>query len=155
MDEIVINNLLETPTRKIISVVLTVEGGHAFNSGLTMKENTAKPLQVLDKIRRVKDWKHRPLFVTFAHHFYNELCGHARSINISLLKENQNRGINTGITDLGMDAIKLLLDNKDGNRIPLDIKHMSTVSRKAYYRLLDTEYSNEDIPVIALQRFYY
>lgn len=139
----------ETETRKIISIITTIEGGHSFNTGLKMDEDTASPVEVLTNVEKVKSWQHRPLFITFAHHFYNELCGHARSISISALKENQNRGLNTGITDLGIEVIDLLLDNTDGKRIPIDIKHMSTTSRKAYYALLDGTYSAESIPVIA------
>ena len=139
----------ETETRKIISIITTIEGGHSFNTGLKMDEDTASPVEVLMNVTKVKSWLHRPLFVTFAHHFYNELCGHARSISIGALKDNQNRGLNTGITDLGLEVIDLLLDNSQGQRIPLDIKHMSTTSRKAYYALLDTKYAVENIPVIA------
>ena len=139
----------ETETRKIISIITTIEGGHSFNTGLSLTEDTSSPVEVLMNIAKVKAWKHRPLFVTFAHHFYNELCGHARSISIGALKKNQNRGLNTGITDLGLEVIDLLLDNSHGNRMPIDIKHMSTTARKAYYALLDGKYSAENIPVIA------
>ncbi len=139
----------ETESKKIINIILSIEGGHSFNTGLVMSKNTANKNEVLRKVLAVKNWKHRPLFLTFAHHFYNELCGHARSISISLLKKNQNRGLNSGITELGYEVIKLLLDNSKGKRIPIDIKHMSTASRKAYYNLLDAKYANESIPIIA------
>ncbi|GHC50201.1 membrane dipeptidase [Ulvibacter litoralis] len=146
--EIEKNNALETADKKIINIILTIEGGHAFNSGLDMNVDTAKRTEVLENVQKVKSWEHRPLFITFAHHFYNELCGHARSISISALKENQNRGLNSGITDLGMEVLTKLLDNTDQNRIPIDVKHMSTTSRKTYYNLLDTTYAGETIPVI-------
>lgn len=146
--EIEENNALETTDKKIINIILTIEGGHSFNSGLDMNTDTAKRSEVLDNVQKVKDWKHRPMFITFAHHFYNELCGHARSISIGALKENQNRGLNSGITDLGRDVLTALLDNTNNDRIPIDVKHMSTASRKTYYNLLDTTYAGEDIPVI-------
>ena len=65
------------------------------------------------------------------------------------MKKNQDRGLNTGLTELGIEAIDLLLDNTEGKRIPIDVKHLSTASRKAYYHLLDTKYASENIPVIA------
>ena len=147
--EIEANKQLETATKRIINIIISIEGGHAFNTGLKMHEDTANPIEVKENIQKVKQWKHRPLFITFAHHFYNELCGHAKSISIGALEDNQKRGINTGITPLGFEAIKLLLDNTNGNRIPLDVKHMSEDARKTYYGLLDTTFNTEDIPVIA------
>lgn len=143
------NQAQETDTKKIINVVITIEGGHSFNTGIDMNKNMASRSEVINNIKAIKNWEHRPLFITLAHHFYNELCGHARSITIGLLKKNQNRGLNTGITELGIETIELLLDNAEGKRIPIDVKHMSTASRKAYYHLLDTQYASEKIPVIA------
>ena len=148
-DEIEQNIQKDTDTRKIINIITSVEGGHSFNTGLDIAKNTADSVEVIANVKKVKDWEHRPIFLTFAHHFYNELCGHARSISIGALKENQEREMNSGITPLGHEVIKLLLDNTNGKRIPLDIKHMSTTSRKAYYHLLDTIYAHEKIPIIA------
>ncbi len=147
--EIEANIAQSTDTRQIINIITTIEGGHAFNTGLDLNRNTANETSVLENIRKVKGWTHRPLFLTLAHHFYNELCGHASSISVGALRENQSRGLNTGITELGMKAIELLLDNTLGKRIPIDVKHMSTTSRKAYYNLLDTKYADQNIPVIA------
>lgn len=139
----------ETDSKKIINIILTIEGGHSFNTGIDMNKDMASRTEVIGNIKAIKNWEHRPLFLTLAHHFYNELCGHASSISIGMLKKNQNRGLNSGITELGFEAIDLLLDNTDGKRIPIDVKHLSTVSRKAYYNLLDTKYISEKIPVIA------
>ncbi|SRX56167.1 membrane dipeptidase [Aequorivita sp. CIP111184] len=139
----------ETDSKKIINIIITIEGGHSFNTGLDLNKDMASRTEVIGNINAIKNWEHRPMFLTLAHHFYNELCGHARSISIGMLKKNQDRGLNTGITDLGFDAIDLLLDNTDGKRIPIDVKHLSTSSRKAYYNLLDTKYVSEKIPIIA------
>ncbi|RDK83518.1 amidohydrolase family protein [Marinirhabdus gelatinilytica] len=147
--EILENQQSETKDKKIINIVLSIEGAHAFNTGLDMNTDTADPIEVIDNLKAVKNWPHKPVFITFAHHFYNELCGHARSISIGALRENQDRGLNTGITELGMEVINRLLSNTNGPRIPLDVKHMSTASRKAYYNLLDTKFKDEKIPVIA------
>ena len=139
----------QTENRKIINIILSIEGGHAFNTGLKMLENTGNREEVIANVKKVKQWEHAPLFLTFAHHFYNELCGHSRSIGIGALKENQDRGLDTDITNLGLEVIDLLLDSAQGRRIFLDVKHMSLASRKTYYQLLDTKYAQEDIPVIA------
>ncbi|MEZ4779364.1 MAG: membrane dipeptidase [Flavobacteriaceae bacterium] len=140
---------INTPTKKIINVILSIEGGHCFNTGLKMDIDTAKPEEVKANVLAIKQWEHPPLFITLAHHFYNELAGHARSIGIKVLQENQNRGLDTGITPLGFEVIKLLLDNTNGRRLPIDVKHLSLASRKAYYELLDTHYANERIPILA------
>ncbi len=139
----------ETASKKIINIVITIEGGHSFNTGLDMTKDMASRTEVVGNIKAIKNWEHRPLFLTLAHHFYNELCGHARSITMGMIKKNQDGGLNSGITELGFEAIDLLLDDTDGKRIPIDVKHLSTASRKAYYKLLDTKYSTEKIPVIA------
>ena len=139
----------ETTSKKIINIILSIEGGHSFNTGLDMNKDMASRSEVIANIKAIKNWKHRPIFITLAHHFYNELCGHARSISIGVLKKNQNRGLNTGLTELGLEAIDLLLDDSEKTRIPIDIKHLSTASRIAYYQLLDTKYANEKIPIVA------
>lgn len=144
------NNLRrETASKKIINIIITIEGGHSFNTGIDMNKDMASSAEVLENIHLIKTWEHRPMFLTLAHHFYNELCGHARSISIGAIKKNQNRGLNTGFTELGLKAVDLLLDNSNGNRIPIDVKHLSTASRKDYYQLLDTKYASENIPIIA------
>jgi microsomal dipeptidase-like Zn-dependent dipeptidase len=117
-----------------------------FNCGL---DNPAKENEVLGNVAKLKNWDHRPLFISIAHHFYNELCGHAESLS-PLLKRflDQSQGLNTGFTDLGRKVLHGLLDNSEGNRIFVDIKHMSTQSRKEYFQILDSEYHNEMIPII-------
>ena len=143
------NNInTSTPDRKIISLANTIEGAHAFETGLDKDKNTADETTVLNHIDLVKNWEHRPFFITLAHHFYNEICGHARSIGIGLIKKQQNRGLNSDITELGFKVIDKLLDNSENKRILIDIKHMSTASRKTYYQLLETKYANENIPII-------
>ncbi|MGB3607591.1 MAG: peptidase M19, partial [Psychroserpens sp.] len=41
-----------------------------------------------------------------------------------------------------------LLDNTKNKRILIDVKHMSRSSRTAYYNLLETDYADQDIPII-------
>ena len=145
-----IENHIETSTetRKIISLIPTIEGAHALETGLAKDHDTANETVVLKNLDRIKNWEHKPLFITLAHHFYNEICGHARSINIGAIKDNQDRGLNTDITDLGFKVIDQLLDNTNGKRILIDIKHMSTTARKSYYHLLGNKYKEERIPII-------
>lgn len=147
--EIQDNLLQDTDSKKILNIVITIEGGHSFNTGIEMNKDMASRTEVIDNIKIIKNWEHPPLFLTLAHHFYNELCGHSRSISIGMLTKNQDRGLDSGITELGYEAIDLLLDNSQGKRIPIDVKHMSPSSRKSYYKLLDTKYASERMPVVA------
>ncbi len=142
------NRLQSSDKRKIISIVNSIEGAHAFETGLDKDKDTAIESNVLSHIENVKQWQHRPVFITLAHHYYNEICGHARSISIGAIKKTQDRGLNTDITPLGHKVIRKLLDNSQSKRILIDIKHMSTASRKSYYHLLNSEYANEQIPII-------
>lgn len=158
--EIEANNVLETESKKIISLVISIEGGHAFNTGINHCKKYADENEVLTNIEIVKGkkpfndqqefWQNRPLFITLAHHFYNELCGQAPSINISYLKKIQAEyGFDIGITTLGKKVINLLLDNSQNDRILIDLKHMSIKSRMEYYEILASEkYKSEIIPLL-------
>ncbi|WP_179021960.1 membrane dipeptidase [Winogradskyella forsetii] len=146
--EIQTNIETSTDKRRIISLVPTIEGAHAFETGMDKDKDTADEATVLQHIEMVKNWEHKPFFITLAHHFYNEICGHARSISIGLIKKEQNRGLNTDVTELGFKVIDKLLDNSENKRILIDVKHMSTASRKTYYNLLETKYASENIPII-------
>lgn len=146
--DIITNRSQSSANRKIISIIPTIEGAHAFETGLDKNKNTANPTVVINNITTVKQWMYPPLFITLAHHFYNEICGHARSITIGLIKDNQTRGLNTDITELGWNVIKTLLDNTNGKRILIDVKHMSVTARQSYYNFLETNYTNNNIPII-------
>ncbi|WP_452221785.1 membrane dipeptidase [Lacinutrix salivirga] len=147
-NDIITNRAQSSETRRVISLIPTIEGAHAFETGLDKDKNTANSAIVLQNINTVKQWEYPPLFITLAHHFYNEICGHARSITIGLIKKNQNRGLNTDITELGWNVIKNLLDKNNGKRILIDIKHMSTAARTSYYNYLNSEFANHNIPII-------
>jgi microsomal dipeptidase-like Zn-dependent dipeptidase len=137
----------EVSKDNIISVIITIEGGHAFDTGLG--KYTASPAKVLDNVYKVKNWEYRPLFVTLAHHFYNDLVGQSVSLAPLLTKMlDQSRGLHTGFTDLGRQVVDALLDNKDGKRIFIDIKHLSPVARQEYFAMLDSRYAGEQIPII-------
>lgn len=137
----------ENNNQNIISVVMTIEGGHAFDTGLG--KHNAPTRKVLGNVYKVKSWEYRPFFITFAHHFYNDLVGQSSSLAPILTKMlDQSQGLNTGFTELGLKVLDALLDNKDGKRIHIDIKHLSPLARKQYFELLDTKYAGEQIPVI-------
>ncbi|MCW5515244.1 dipeptidase [Muriicola sp. Z0-33] len=132
---------------KTIFVVLSIEGLHVLNTGLK------KPLdevEILANLEKIKNWDHRPFMITLAHHFYNDICGHAESLSgIVKKKTDQSEGLGTGFTPLGIKVLTRLVDNTDGKRILADIKHMSAKARKEYYTMLDSHQQEfQDIPVV-------
>src|SRR5258706_9026525 len=128
----------------IISLICAVEGLHVLNCGL---EKNCDPDEVKKHARELKTLPHSPWFITFSHHFYNELCGHARSLRGLIGKAtNQERGISTDFTPLGKEVLDILLDKNNGRRILVDIKHMSPLARKTFFDLRRTRY-NSEIPI--------
>lgn len=129
-----------------LAVMLSIEGAHVFSCGI---DNKADEITVLKNIADLKAWEHRPLFITFAHHFHNELCGHAESLTGVLKKLlDQQEGLNEGFTQLGEKAVRALLDTTNGPRILIDIKHMSEASKRRYFEILDADFSTQKIPII-------
>ncbi|MBL0110667.1 MAG: membrane dipeptidase [Saprospiraceae bacterium] len=154
-----------------IAGILTIEGMHSLVrydsysdltnipvSSVSKRESSAYIdflKQYTENISKIKKWnrgKHCPLFITITHHFWNLLCGHARSYEGAMrtFAVNQNFGLNECITNLGKDVLKLLFSRENGRRILPDIKHMSSRARRDLYTLLGENYlENEDnIPVI-------
>jgi hypothetical protein len=132
-------------TPLVISVICAVEGLHVLNCGL---ETPCNPAEVKQHAKDLKTMAHTPWFVTFSHHFYNELCGHARSLRHEIGKvTNQENGINSGFTPLGEEVLDIILDDSNNDRILIDVKHMSPLSRKRFYELRRTKY-NSEIPII-------
>ena len=127
-----------------IAVIPTIEGAHVLNTGLGLYGRSLDESEIFHNIDLLKKWDHPPLFITFAHNFYNDLCGHARSLDPLGPLVNQFPGLNIGFTELGFKVAHKLLEGKP---IYLDIKHMSVKSRKQYYELLQHEYQNQ-IPII-------
>lgn len=136
-------------SEKTIYVILSIEGANVFDTGLQSMEIPVNESKVLENIDTVKGWDKRVFFITLAHHFYNDLCGHAESLNCILrIALNQKFKLDTGFTDFGKQVLHRLLDNTNNRRILIDIKHMSTKSRESYYKILDEEYAGENIPII-------
>jgi len=138
------NNLKEG---NINSVILTIEGAHVFNSGLSDYGRSTDEKEIFNNINKIKNWEHTPLFITFAHNFNNDLCGHARSLNQLGPLVNQFKNINKGFSNVGLNVAKLLLNNNNQNRILIDVKHMSLKSRLEYYDIIEKEY-NYTVPII-------
>lgn len=131
-----------------IAVILTIEGTHVFNSGL---EKFGKPVaeeEVLENIKRIKQWEFSPLFMTFAHNFNNDFCGHASSLEPIKLFVDQSKGLNTGFTSLGKKVMQTLLSTENGRPIYIDIKHMSIAARKEYFEMLETDYPDKKYPTV-------
>lgn len=131
----------------INSVILTIEGAHVFNSGLNKYGRETDEKEVLDNVKKIKNWEHPPFFITFAHNFNNDLCGHARSLKQLGPLVNQFENLNKGFSNLGLKVAKLFLNNNNQNRILIDMKHMSLKSRLEYYDIVEKEY-NYTIPII-------
>lgn len=138
----------EAPVRTIY-VILTIEGGHVFDCGLGMMNRKADPAHVLANVDRVKQWDTRLFFMGLTHHFDNELVGHAQSLS-GLVSQicDQSTGLNEGFSDLGWKVLRKLLDNTQGRRVLIDLKHMSVKAREEYYRFLAEEYPDETIPLL-------
>ncbi|WP_423146380.1 hypothetical protein [Rubrolithibacter danxiaensis] len=152
----------------LVVFVPTIEGGHIFdqiiNSTLkwdevqneVREEKLNTVLQRVKELRAGKDGMIRPVFMTLAHHFWNGLCGHERSLgSIVRCAIDQENGLKQGFTSAGKEVVRALLrDETDESQIIIppvyiDIKHMSRLSREQYFLMLDTEFADRNIPVIA------
>lgn len=145
------NEIEETSQAGIntIFVILTIEGTHVFNTGLGMMGKTTNPDEVLANVDKVKKWDRRLFFVGMTHHFNNEMVGHAKSLSGVVSKFcDQSENMNKGFSELGWKVLRKLLDNTEGKRILVDLKHMSVQSRNEYYEFLQSTYSDEIIPLI-------
>jgi microsomal dipeptidase-like Zn-dependent dipeptidase len=129
-----------------IAVIPTIEGAHVFNTGLEKYGRKSLETEVLNNVTKVKQWDCPPFFITLAHNFNNELCGHARSLEQLGPLVNQFDNINNGFSKLGIKVLHSLLSTENGKRIYIDVKHMSLKSRKEYYNILSYDYNNK-VPV--------
>jgi len=119
-------------------------------------------MQFINNIEAVKQEEFPPFFITFAHHFNNLLSGHAKSFMDAKGTFdpgfadifNQSPGQDIGISNFGKALIKdHLLSRANGQRILIDIKHMSLASRKDYYIMIESLRAMDDsrqanVPII-------
>lgn len=127
-------------------VINSIEGANALGSGIPPLKARENLNLLKERIAQIKSWKHPPFFITFAHHFYNEFCGHAQSLGPSKIFLDQKKGLNTGITQVGWRILESLLGTDNGKRILIDLKHMSYKSRKQFYEFRNTHL--RDLPLI-------
>ena len=144
-----------------IMVIPSIEGAHSLFSANAHDIYTGNYdlHRLTDNISAVRSWRYPPLFITLAHHFYNGLCGHSRTIpdGFASFILKQNIGLNEPLNKRGEEVIDRLLGLKgyqsDGRRILIDIKHMSVASRMQYYAKISALNSGkpleERIPVVA------
>jgi microsomal dipeptidase-like Zn-dependent dipeptidase len=150
--QLIVNNTeLEAALKKDevdeeLLIILTIEGAQSLGTGIRIGEATQNINLILNRIDQMKRWDFPPFFITFCHHFYNELCGHARSLGILKLLINQNEGMNKSFTREGIAVRDALLDTSNGKRILIDVKHMNRKSRLSYYQFIKNR--NYDIPII-------
>ena len=138
-----------------LAVILSIEGAHALGAGSPVTQNMSLKKQkayLTDNIKRIKSWDHTPITINLAHHFWNELAGHSKSMKAPMhLVFNQNIGLDKGITELGWHVIEELLSRSNGKRILVDVKHMSVTSRLEYYEFIRrNNFINSDnkIPIV-------
>ena len=152
-----------------ISIVLTIEGMHALGIGNPIQAEDVSITVLKERIAAIKgesktltNWEHPVFFITFAHHFYNTLCGHAHSFPNIAEKcfLDQSKGLDKGFNNKGREiACNLLgidtsLNDTGSRRIIIDVKHMSPQARADYYQQIIKPYNNKSetkrkIPVIA------
>ena len=134
-----------------VAMFLNIEGMHSFGCGKPPVSILKDPDKndILAHIDIVKNWEFKPLYISISHHFYNQIAGHTKSLPfIADLLARQETGMNTNITPFGKQIIHKLLNNDNGSRILLDIKHLSVFARNEFYEMLDMDYKNENIPII-------
>lgn len=154
-----------------IPLFLSIEGGHAL---INLTENKMLHLEydelsqdqiehirlhLKKNIERVKGQgddlsfkpEHTPIYLTLSHMYQNFLAGHSRTYmeggigpDIADLLD-QEVGMNAGLTELGREAIDLLISDQNGSRILIDVKHLSVRGRKDYYQIA----RQHNLPIIA------
>lgn len=148
-----VKEIVKDPNK--IAVILSVEGGYSL--GVGTEEMEEKPIQELKdlmtkRIREIKSWEYPPFSINVCHHFWNQLCGHSKSIKgTSSFLVNQSKGIDKGMTELGRHVFRELLSRHNGPRINIDTKHMSVAARNEYFGFVrNYNYLNPDdkIPLI-------
>ena len=136
-----------------LALVLSIEGGHTLGHSLEPKDISQTLayenyyLSNLDRIKGIKplregqtEYLPYPIIcMNLNHFFWNGLSGHAKTFsNAQNMIFGQNKGLDMGMTPLGIKVVERMLDAQQGRRILVDIKHMSLASRQWYYEYLQT-----------------
>jgi len=135
--------------------IVTIEGAHALGTGAPDTDEFSKEeliQQLTDNILAIKRWEYPPFQINLAHHFWNNLSGHATSFKRPINGlANQNKGKDKGITEAGWHVLRSLLSRENGKRILIDTKHMSLTARKEYYEFVRNYNAinpNDMIPIV-------
>ena len=138
-----------------IIMPLTIEGAHFLEAGKLKLE------EVFDRIDYIKNnWQYPVFFITLAHHFNNDICGHAHSLpKIANLLLDQREFMDKGFTEQGIEITRKLLSldqnndklQTDAYRILIDMKHMSALARKEFYQKIINPclQKGDEIPLVA------
>ena len=144
---------------KTVVIIPSIEGGHSLLSGNNrdILDGNISIESLVKNVETVKSWSAKPLYLTLAHHFYNGLCGHAKSIpSVASKLITQQIGLNEPINDIGMELIDALLGiNKykhHTKRILIDTKHLSIAARMQYHEKIShynrDKSDDEKIPIL-------
>ena len=148
-----LKKFIQNPTERTVLLFFNIEGGHnLFTQVETQKKSSQKIVH--DSIKYIKEKK--PFYFTLAHHFYNQLSGHCKSLPPSLQNirpqeygSDSSKPLESGLRTQGRKVITDLLSKDNGQRILIDIKHMNPVARNQYYEILDEYKSKGDgIPIL-------
>jgi microsomal dipeptidase-like Zn-dependent dipeptidase len=146
------NAVNESSTHTIVGV-MNIEGAHALGCGYHKKDGSCDPLTAVQEntiranVITLKTRNTPILYLTFCHHFYNQLCGHCKSLpGIVADIADQTYGENFPLTDFGEEVITMLLDPSKGRSIYIDIKHMSYLGRLRYFQMIKE--NNWNVPII-------
>ena len=168
-------HFLEMQSDGTVCGIMTIEGMHALGvynkqdlfetakiENLPLERQNKLKLSFIENIVAIKKEDFPPFFITYAHHFNNLLVGHAKSFMDAKGTFDpgfadifdQSIGQDLGISTFGMLLIiDHLLSRDNGQRILIDVKHMSVKSRQSYYELLEnmrtaSDALQDNVPVI-------
>ena len=172
------------PNEDDIIIVPTIGGIHSLGIG-NPEDADLRPGQAPNdvdiatlkhRIRQIKGeeplengpvcrWQHKPFYITFASHFFNTLCGHAKSFPkpASILfdqRKGQNLGVLSGCIEIWRELLGLTheLEPSGSARILIDVHYMSAAARFEYYKNIiypfNQKHKDNPIPVIASHAAY-
>lgn len=152
-------------------VVFTVEGSHFLTrKNHSVSSGVFSENDILTNVEVLKAEQIPIFFITLNHHFDNTLSAHAHSLpSLPSIIPPFDQSVNMnqmadgrGISDLGIKVIRKLLNIADdgvskdnnpvGKRILIDVKHMSALTRKEFYEIINAYNQNnadDQIPIIA------
>lgn len=131
----------------MLNVVLSIEGAHSFiNTKSEDYDDICK--DILANFRSFKKQRHRILFISLTHLSQGVLCTHAYGMKMQMIFRDQRfYPKDIGIQTWGREFIREALSNENGNRILIDVKHMSLHSRRQFYSMRKKEFPN--VPIVA------